>query len=655
MNWTLFGLRASLVSLLAFLLMGPIVRQINNIFEKPLYVFLYDNSRSIGETTDTLTLNKVDQQLKAIQNVLEEKGYEVRSTNLAGEETKSIQYNASASDINAALKKISNLYEGQNVAGVVLFSDGIYNNGVSPLYNSYNFPVYSVGIGDTVQRIDLSIKNIAYNKIAYQGNKFPVRAEVLAKGLVNQNITVTLLHRGTVLEKQTKNSNNSQLLTYDFEVLANDQGIQRVDIQVEVKPEEGNTKNNRTSVFVEVVDGKKKILVVAPSPHPDIKALREVVDKNSNFEFLLHIPGLSEQPASVLNPLEIDLAIFVQSPDVRGKTKTLFQQFATGKTPLLIMLGQQSDLPILNKLNMPVKFLSPPREYDEVTPIINSNFSNFSLTSESNSIVSDYPPVSVHFGKIQIPLSATPLLYQRVGSLATDKPLLAIETQDARKISLLLGEGIWRWRMNEFDKTENTVAFDQLFGKLFQYLSTAEDKRKFRSYPIQQEFSDAEPVIFESQVYNDIFEPIYGNTIDIELGDERGKKHQYTYITNASNTRYQIGGLKEGIYRYKAKTNLNGKTEEVKGEFIVAVHEAELQNLTADFGLLKKLSANTDGKFFPASKIQDLNNELKLNEAKSIIHSEEQYNSVINLKWVFFLLLVIVSIEWFLRKYFGSY
>ena len=56
------------------------------------------------------------------------------------------------------------------------------------------------------------------------------------------------------------------------------------------------TRNNRSSVFIEVVEGKKKILVIASSPHPDIKALREVVDKNPNYEFLLHIPGVEEQP-----------------------------------------------------------------------------------------------------------------------------------------------------------------------------------------------------------------------------------------------------------------------------------------------------------------------------------------------------------------------
>lgn len=219
----------------------------------------------------------------------------------------------------------------------------------------------------------------------------------------------------------------------------------------------------------------------------------------------------------------------------------------------------------------------------------------------------------------------------------------------------MLGEGLWRWRLNEFDRTENTLAFDEVFGKLIQFLTTTDDKRKFRSYPVQQEFSNTEPVVFESQVYNDIFEPVFGNSIQIEITEQSGKKNDYTYVTSPGNSRYQIGGLQEGVYRYKSRTDINGKTEEVRGEFAVVERQAELQNLTADFNLLRKLSANTGGRFFTSDEIQDMQGYFSRTEAKSVIHTEETYDSIINLKWVFFLLLLLLTAEWGLRKYHGSY
>jgi hypothetical protein len=310
---------------------------------------------------------------------------------------------------------------------------------------------------------------------------------------------------------------------------------------------------------------------------------------------------------------------------------------------------------LLSPQNITVRFESATRDYDEVVPGSNPLFSQFVLSAETNTILQNYPPVSVPFGKMKIPGSAMPLLFQRVGNVSTEKPLLYVNVEDNRKVCVMLGEGLWRWKLNEFDRFETTVAFDEVFGKLIQYLSTSDDKRKFRSYPVKQEFSDTEAAVFESQVYNDIFEPVFGNTIDIELTDEQGKRTKYSYSTSPGNVRYQIGGLKEGVYRYRSRTTLNDKVEEVRGEFAVVQRQAELQNLTADFDLLRRLSKNTGGAFYPLANVDALKTELQQHEAKTIIHSEEAYNALINLKWVFFVLLAMVSVEWFARKYFGSY
>lgn len=654
-NRILFGIRAVIAFLLMFLLLGPIVKQVNNLFEKPLLVFLYDTSSSMKEGTDSISIRKISNQLSEAIKDANEKGFDTKINNLYGDEGSLQKLNESTSDLSGGLKKITNQYEGRNIHAVVLVSDGIYNQGVSPLYASYPFPVYTLGMGDTLQRTDIAIKNLMYNKIAYQGNKFPVRVELMIKNLPNQSITVSLLQSGKLLDKQTKNSSGDQLLVYDFQPQANEQGIQKLDVQVEVKNGEYNTRNNQASVFIEVVDGKKKILFVSAAPHPDSKALREVVDKNSNYEFLLHIPGVSEQQASALQPDQVDLVIFHQAPDLRGKTRELFQKFAASKTSMFLILGQQSDLQSLAKQNMPVSFEAPPRDFDDVIAVVNSAFFNFSISPEANTALENYPPVSVHFGKIKISPTSKPILYQRVGNIATQKVLLGVDEKDNRKIGFMLGEGLWRWRLNEFDRNENTAAFDEIFGKLIQYLSTSDDKRKFKSYPIQQEFSDTQQIVFESQVYNDLFEPVYGNVIDIELTDDRGKKTNYNYTLSLGNERYTIGALKEGVYKYKSKTNINQKTEEVRGEFAVVARKAELQNLTADFGLLRKLSANTGGKFYTSARANALQTDLTSREAKQIIHTEETYNSIINIRWVFVVLLLLVSVEWFARRYFGGY
>jgi hypothetical protein len=644
-NRILFFVRALAVALAAFLLIGPILKLTTNQYEKPGIVFLVDNSQSIDEVLGPEKKKQLDDNLSAQSQALQEAGYEV--------ETRGFD-NTASSDIHGALRSITSDYEGRNLAGIVLASDGVYNSGPSPLYTTLRIPVYTIGVGDTTQRIDLALKNVAFNKIAYQGNRFPVRAEVLVKGLANQDVRVSISSRGKVVSTQNKNSGNKGLLDFDFLVDANEKGIQRLDVAIDPVKQEVNQKNNRTAIYVEVVEGKKKILVVSPSPHPDIKALRAAIEKNSNYEFHLHMPGVKEEDQKVLQSDKVDLVIFSQAFDNEGKTFPLIQRFLKSHSGMLFMVGGKTNLRQFGNVGLPLTFENIGQR-DEVIPNFNTEFRDFAFSDGIAGRFSRYPPVSVPFGKFTYPADAAVLLYQRIGSVATNRPLLLSWNGPDNRIAVLLGEGIWKWRLNEFAETEKSEAFDEVFSKLIQYLSTADDRRRFRSFPIQNEFTDSEPVTFESQLYNDLFEPIYGNTVQIELRDESGRVSKYSYTTSPAGTRYRIGGLKEGIYRYTASTQLTTGKEQVSGEFLVTAQNIESQNLTADFGLLRKLSGESGGKFYTEANSKNLNSDLSQVKSKTLIHSEDSFHPMINLKAVFFLLLFLLSLEWFTRKYFGAY
>ena len=632
------------------LLLGPILKQTENILEKPSFVFLVDNSRSVRETSDT---SKIAASLRELSDALmnDDRAVEVKS--LTGK-SDSIRFDAATSDITSGLRETLNSYEGKNLAGIVLISDGIYNNGLSPLYVPMRVPVYTLGTGDTTERADLVLKQIDYNRIVYQGNKFPLRAEVGVTGLPNTDVTVTVTQQGKMLKQERKNTGTKSLLEFDFQLDAAVQGTQRLEVRVESVPKETNMKNNRASAFVEVVEGKKKILMIARAPHPDIKALREVVEKNSNYEFIVHIPGLIEADASLLQPGKVDLVIAHQSPDTDSKTTSLLTSLLKAKVSTLIIIGNKTVLRMLPTVGVPLTFENSSQR-DEVQAVINPDFHDLGFSDDINTYVSRFPPVQVPFGKFSFPLTAKTVLYQRIGSVVTNRPLLYTVEDDRQKVAVLSGEGIWKWRLSEFQETEKTNAFDELFSKLLQYLSTQDDRRKFRSFPLQHEFTSDGPVVIESQVYNDLFEPMYGNAIDIELRDEQGKVTNYRYVIGPGNSRYRIGGLKEGVYRFKASTDLRGKKEEVRGEFLIAEQNQESQNLTADFALLRTLADNTGGKFYKLNDAQKLAADLSKTSIKGVIHSEESFNPLINLKWVFFLLLAIASLEWFTRKYMGSY
>lgn len=653
-NRFLFVLRAVVISLLAFLLIGPILKLTSNIFEKPAVVFLIDNSTSMKEVGDSTKRLALLSQLRTAGNEIQKSGYEVQFKDLDGNAAEGVSFNGIKSDIHAGIKNIITSYEGKNLHSIILVSDGIYNSGTSPVYSPARVPIYSIGVGDTTLRADLQLKDVAYNKIAYQGNKSPIHVEVLVQHLPHVEVKVSVAKNGKILEQQQKNSGTKLLMDFDFLIQAQEKGIHRYDVVVETVKGESTSRNNRSSIYMEVVEGKKRILLIAPAPHPDMKAIRAVVEKNANYEFILHIPGIVDAKPEWLKPGATELAIFHQAADRASRTTALLQQFQKSETSMLLVVGTQTNLRQLPALQLPFSFESS-GQWDEVTPVINETFRDFNFADNTAGVISDYPPVEVPFGKFTFPPNASVLMYQRIGSVATQRPLLLTWQNENQKMAALVGEGIWRWRLNEFANSEKTEIFDDVFLKLMQYLSTLDDKKKFKSFPTRLQFSEAEAATIESQVYNDLFEPVYGNTILLELRNEANKIFRFQYVTSPGGTRYQIGGLSEGVYQFKASTEIAGKNESVNGQFLVVAQTIELQNLTADFGLLKKLSTATQGKFFTTSEIGQLSEDWKKTQPTTLIHSNESFNPLINLNWFFFLLLTLISAEWFLRKYMGGY
>ena len=87
--------------------------------------------------------------------------------------------------------------------------------------------------------------------------------------------------------------------------------MQHYVVQVQAMEGEFTLQNNIKNVYIDVLDSKEKILVVAASPHPDIKAIRSIVERNENYEFEVYIPGLSPEADRTFKPdNKYDLVIF---------------------------------------------------------------------------------------------------------------------------------------------------------------------------------------------------------------------------------------------------------------------------------------------------------------------------------------------------------
>ncbi len=649
----LAALRGFFVALLAFFLINPLLKQIISQIEDPIVVIAVDNSASVLGVDEDPELLKTE--LSSLISGIDQSTTQVDvytfDGRLAPNEFDSLKFDSKSTHLSGILRSIQSDYEGRNLAGVVLASDGIFNQGLSPQYRNYAFPIHTVGLGDTIPKRDVKIKNLYYNKIAYLGNKFPLVVEVQNDGILSESTSISILQNGQLLATETVElSSDNTVFSTEFNLEANTAGFQRYQVVVDEVADELTAANNTQDAYLEIIDGKEKILMIGFAPHPDMKAITAALSKNENYEITQYIPGVNEYEVD-----QYDLIIINEAFDRFNLLKPIFDQVLQYNASLLVVLGNRSNFKAYNETFDLAQFEAKAGQRDKVSPSYNEDFSYFTFDQENQSVLNGYPPITVPYGEFSVHPETEVLFYQKVGSIETTKPLMMVRNTQDRKIGVIIGEGFWQWRLQEYAQYESTAVFDQFISKTVQYLSTKEDKRKFRLYPEKNEYFDTEPVIFEAEVYNNIYEPVYGFEINLSLKDEDGNINQYSLINSESNSRLTVGQLSPGIYQYEAYTILDDKRETITGELSVQELQLESISLTAQHQLLRTVSQNTGGQFFHLSEIRSVPAYLAQQEAKGIVYSTESFESLINLKWIFFILLALVSTEWFIRKYSGSY
>ncbi|GAB3819843.1 hypothetical protein GCM10028895_18830 [Pontibacter rugosus] len=653
-NYALATLRFVVVSILCFLLMGPLIRYVANTTVAPTIVFAVDNSQSVELFSDSAQLRAVQQGLQQVRERLEEQGYQTAVQTLNPEQAaprlNDITYRAETTNLSQLLQQVQERHAEQNMAGVVLLSDGIANQGTSPTYANYSYTLYPVAVGDTVPKQDVLVASLRYNKVNYSGNRFPIEVELQHQGFGGRRATVILQENGkTIASRNVLFDDKKPIQQVPFQVLASGLGKRHYVVQVQPVAGEFTTLNNTKHAYIDVVKGKIKVLIAAAAPHPDIKAIRTAIESNENYETTLFIPGLNE-----LKQQEYDVAVMHQLPGRVTGGEVATNLVRQKNLPALYILGPQSDMPNFNRLNAGVNVITT-GQTDEVTAVANSNFSTFQLPENATERLPEYPPARVPFGEVRVAPNTEVILYQQVGRVRTNKPLLAVQTSGDKRNAVLLASGTWQWRLQEAANNQQPQVYNQLITNLVQLLSAPRNKKRLNVYPVQTEYTSSDEIRFNAEAYNEALEPIYGQNINLKVAGEGGEARTFTFANGENQSGVNIGTLPGGRYTYTASASINGSQQQDKGEFVVEELQLEALNAVADHNLLFQLASNTGSRLYFPQQLQQLEQDILQADYKPVIYSQEELSDVVDLKWLFFLLLGLICAEWFVRKYNGSY
>lgn len=656
LNRLLFGLRFLTVSIIAFLLLAPLLRTLSRSLEKPVVVIIQDNSESVKLNRDSAFYqNEYPQLLNQLTNALAE-DFEVRRY-LFGKslsDTGTLNFQEKQTDIDLALKEAINLYSGRNIGAFVLATDGIYNKGANPFYSAgmAKAPIYTVALGDTTIEKDIFIGRVTHNKLAFLNNTFPVEVRVDARKMVGMS-TMLKISKGseTLFSKSISIDKPDFQETVSLQLEANQPGLQRYTVSIAELQGEFTLRNNSRDFFIDVIDSRQKILILADGPHPDVGAIRQAIEANQNYEVEV---GLA---ASFNKPLKsYGLVILHQLPSARNSATRTLDELRSAGVPFWSIAGLQSNIMVIGNLGFGVTVNGLRGNLSsDVQARLNPSFGLFTLSDELRRSLTNFPPLSIPYAQYRLSGNATVMLNQKIGMVETDSPMLIFNDSEQQRSALLLGEGLWRWRMQNFAEKQSHEQFNEFISKVVQYLTAKSDRSNLK-VNVANSFFENDPVIFDAEVYNESYEPINEPDVLLELTDNSGKTYNYTFSKSGKGYRLNAGIFPTGDYRYTASVNIGSKKVEARGGFTIKPVFAEQINTTADHALLYNIATATEAELFMPRELMKLAEVIKNNETlKPISYTESRLREMINLRWIFFLILGLLSIEWFLRKRNGGY
>jgi hypothetical protein len=648
-KWLLFALRSAALFVIGILLLGLIFPRKQTRTEPANIFFLIDQSSSMLNYADsTQVKQEIPKFIDAAKEKLDSK-YVTRFVHFSSiiHKDDTLRFDGASSNLAQGFSHIRDLFINSNLGAIVLLSDGNFNEGLHPKYEAEKIkftPVYTLAVGDTITKRDAMISNIVANNIAFSGNIFPIKVEGKASKMNGENIVIRLSKGGNVIQEKalTLNGNNA-FFDHTFEVEAKGKGIQSYTVEIVSKVQEYTLSNNKRSVYVEILESKRRAALVFGGMHPDAGAIQSILQKDQNTDvtpyFLSDLHKLPETDILIL--VDIDLA---QNP-------ALYKELQNSQTPYVLFVH-----PNMSTANLEVGLVGhSPGRSDYVGAQFNEEFSLIQFSETLKQRVKEFPPVAAPFAREMKDVGQT-LLFQKVGNIATTKPLMSFTSRGNQKMVYFYGEGIWRWRMMEFNRHQNNQGFEELWDKTLQYLSVKENRDKLRVFPPSR-MTVKDELRFRAEFYNDAFQEIVTPQIRLTLRDEKDKVvGNYTFSPLTRDYELNIGKMPAGIYKWEANTEFNGKKYQKNGEFIVEDISLEAQDLSANFDVLIDLSENSNGQFFLLNDWQKLLDELSNSENLSSAQFEEtNYANLIDLKWLFFLIFLFLAAEWVLRRWFGGY
>lgn len=606
---------------------------------KPTLVVAVDNSSSIANFKQEDEVKNAIKDLKNDTELNEKFDIDYFSFSNDVKTLDSLKFDKTQTNISKPLLQFNELYKDR-IAPVLLISDGNQTYGSDYEYSKFTQPVFSIVVGDTVRYSDLKISQLNANKYTYLKNKFPVEVFLNYEGdkTVSSQFSV---YKGKqkVFSKKLEFSPSNSSQNIEFYLPANEVGTHYYSARIDYLQNEKNTINNNKNFVVEVISEQSNVLILSSFLHPDIGALKKSIESNKQRKVTL-------MRSTDTYKLEEYQTVVLYQPT--NSFQKVFAELKSQKINYFIITGSKTDWNFLNiaQDNFEKKAINQTENYG---PIFNPIFGGFVVEDIG---VDTFSPLVDKFGEVTFNIPFETLLYQKIGNFPSEQPLLATFDENDRRGVVLLGENSWRWRMTSFVESQSFQNYDELIGKIIQYLSVNKKEQRLTIDYNSFYYSNDEVKILANYLdKNYVFDSNASMMLSLKNRETNDIKRM-PFSLRGNRYQVELSGLKKGNYSFSV--TVNNQNVKSNGSFKILNFSVEQQHTTAQIDKLSSISRKSGGKLFYLDNLENLRADLI--EDKRFISkqkSEKKQNSIIEWKWLLGLILVSLSIEWIIRKYNG--
>jgi hypothetical protein len=663
----LVAIRSLALLTILFIFFEPILSFTKKIILQPVNLVFFDNSRSItiddGSDRINDVKNIVDNFLSAPISANDEINlFGDQIVNLSEDSLNKLDFQDPVTNISQVISSVKR--DEKNYSTITFITDGVITSGSNSIYaaSKLNLPIFTIGIGDTTQIIDVSVKRVLANNLLYAETPTTIEATIQNTGLNNRNVSISLYEDNMFIEQKNIVLNSSGIQNELFTYVPKTSGEKKLSVAISKLSDEFTSANNAKVFYINVLSNKVNVLIVAGSPSPDLTFIKNALKKDESFT-VNSLTQISKDKFTEEGSVEFidsaDIIFLVGFPSSNTSTDLLYkivERISNDNVPFFLTITAETNVYELQLFQSVLPFTIQsayggfrevqPQVFDDQrnNPIIQNNSSN--IVGAWNDLPPIYQPSYDFFPKPESNVIAK----VKVNNVVLNSPLIISRNFSSKRSIAVLAANIWKWKLQTVRKNDDL--FDKFILNSVKWLKTSDTDKRVNIKSIKRNYSLGEIVEFTAQVYDEAINPI--SDAEVKLNITSANDNYELDLQSIDNGLYegQIRLNDKGDYKFIGQVTLEGTLiGRDNGRFNVGELDIEMINPRMDFEFLNLLANETKGEFAFANDYEKIINKIRSINSNS--KKEKITTSDITL-WSYEGLMAIViflfSLEWFLRK-----